>query len=110
MTTDEDKRKYRRIPTELVARFRKNASAKAVTTNVSFGGVFIETDLTFARGDVVAFDIFSEGKARISVVGVVRWLQEEPQGIGVELRDITAADREQWTEYVQNRAKRKSKR
>jgi len=105
---DDDRREYRRIPARLIAHFRKGADAVGVTSNVSLGGVFIETHMTFAVGEPVSFDLHlvSEKKSattKVAINGVVRWLGKAPNGVGVEIVRMEVNDRTRMNAYIRER-------
>ena len=116
MTTTE-RRKYPRIPMNIVSDLRKAGESEAeagrlreqvlgrpresALRNLSIRGCFIESDLPFQEGDAVAFRLFLPNTAaRMDVIGVVRWTQHDPRGIGVEIVDPTPEDLAHLERYV----------
>ncbi len=104
----DDRREYRRIPARLIAHFRKRAEVVGVTSNVSLGGVFIETHMTFSVGESVSFDLHlvSEKKSattKVAIDGVVRWVGKGPNGIGVEIVRMEVNDRTRMNAYIRER-------
>lgn len=100
--TDDDRRNYKRVPAQLIAHFRKAPEGKDVdakATNVSQGGVFIETRIVLEEGDTVQFDMIipqEKGRVgvRVSIVGEVRWRHvKEPMGVGVRILEMTTKDK-----------------
>ena len=90
MAHQSEKRRYPRFPTELVTDLRPVTEEEAGETlrgaikNLSLAGAFVETDLPIQPGDYVAFKLKLQNRPR-EVMGVVRWVQETPPGIGVQL-------------------------
>lgn len=104
---DEDRRKFRRIPARLIAHFRKGKEVKesGQTKNISLGGVFIETHMTFQIGDAVSFDLRlpvekRDASAKVSIDGVVRWVRKDPGGVGVEIQRMAVSDRRRMNSYI----------
>lgn len=96
MITEEEKRKYRRVPANLIAHFRKIEPEEGTVNDVSMGGMFIQThNMAFEAGQMVQFDVqLPNEKDRLNITGIIRWTQPiEPMGIGVEIRKISATDK-----------------
>jgi len=62
--------------------------------NISLGGVFIATDITFPVGANLTLTIeLDDGLAPICVSGQVRWSRAcPPRGVGVRFRDLAGAE------------------
>ena len=92
MLTGPEKRHYPRIPIDLFADLRAVAvkladqSQPASITDISQGGVFIETEVNFDSGDLIAFEVkLPTDNRKRTVLGLVRWHKTtDPTGIGVE--------------------------
>lgn len=71
------------------------------TTNVSQGGVFIESDLLYDEGEIIWFSFTLPGAMEIRTRGRVVWAKKEvdpddPEdraGMGVEFLDLSEAER-----------------
>ena len=88
-----EKRKYPRVPVELVSVVRKvekqglGTPGESRAKNVSQKGFFIETSEPFEVGNIVAIEMkLPSHMDNAFLVGIVRWLkQDPPAGIGVEI-------------------------
>ena len=71
------------------------------TSNVSQGGVFIESDLLYEEGEIIWFSFTLPGAMEIRTRGRVVWAkkdvnQNDPEdrpGMGVEFLDLSEAER-----------------
>ncbi len=95
-------RKYRRIPAQLISHFRRGTSEEAQTQNISFGGAFIETNMSFSVNQTVDFEIvLPGGEQHVEVEAVVRWVnRDHPKGIGVEFIKVTAPNKIALRRYI----------
>jgi hypothetical protein len=64
---------------------------RALISNMSMRGAFIETLLHFDVGEMVLFDLlFPRMGQAARITGVVRWCSNcEPQGVGVEMLQVS---------------------
>jgi uncharacterized protein (TIGR02266 family) len=91
-----DPRYARRLDVEIVA---DNRTYSATTGNISLGGVFIETDVTFPLQSrlQIRFRIPTQPEP-IEVTGEVRWLEpggpDQAAGVGIRFQGLRA--REVW--------------
>jgi uncharacterized protein (TIGR02266 family) len=89
-------RRDERIALALEVEFR-NAAAflVAYSTNLSKGGMFVETDDPLPVGTEVAMRFAVPGEPAIDVIGVVAWVQawrteQQPRGMGVRFDHLEA--------------------
>jgi uncharacterized protein (TIGR02266 family) len=87
-------RKHERVPARLEVEFR-NASAflVAYSTNLSRGGMFVETDDPLAVGHQLTLRFAVPGLPTIEVTGVIAWVQawgtnEHEKGMGIRFEHI----------------------
>lgn len=98
-----DKRKFRRISTNWIARIRTRAATESTRVrleekikNVSMGGVFIETRMPFPQGSVVEFEFQLPGRKDVYMAeGLVKWSNDgryvgQPLGMGIEFLSISS--------------------
>lgn len=102
--SDESKRQYLRHSLEAkidVIEGSLGVKIRFETSNVSQGGVFIESDLLYDEGEVIWFSFTLPGAMEIRTRGRVVWAKKEvdesdPQdrpGMGVEFLDLSEAER-----------------
>lgn len=107
-----ERRKYARVPVELITRTIKldskqgvlpDPKQKTVTTDLSQSGVFVETSAPFEVGSFVAVELQLPGeKKKISVAGFVRWRRTgSPAGIGVEIVRVKTTGKARLDRYLQ---------
>ena len=96
-----EKRQYPRIPADAVGSLRRasfgggtSVIERTALGDLSEGGAFIRTSLSFEVEDLVEFDLVLPGDDRpVTIVGIVRWLKREaPRGIGVRFHRVQTAD------------------
>lgn len=91
----------------MVSHFRKAPEQQAVTSDLSLGGVFIQTELSFRRDEVVEFDLVPPGGQRLSITGIVRWNKlDQPRGVGIEFIKVTTPDKKKLQAYISSQTKR----
>lgn len=89
-------RQHARVALALEVEFRTaGAFLVAYTTNLSKGGMFVETDDPLAVGTELALRFAVPGQPPIDVVGVVAWVQawktdERPKGMGIRFERLDA--------------------
>jgi hypothetical protein len=83
-----DRRKHPRVPTNLIIKTKVAANI----LDMSREGGFIITEVPFAVGEIIEFDMFLPGsRIPMEAEGIVRWASDrEPHGIGVEFIGIDA--------------------
>ena len=90
-----ERRRQERVPIE---RSFAESDPRTLTpiTNLSRGGVFVETDVLFAVGAkiVLRFVAIPSDPVVFEHTGVVRRLQQEPRGMGVEFDPLPDAERD----------------
>ncbi|MEW5693858.1 MAG: PilZ domain-containing protein [Candidatus Hydrogenedentota bacterium] len=105
-----DQRKFKRIPTHLLANLKKTTTQESQITkeiiikNISAGGVFIETMVPFSVGELVTFDLYLPGdRYKLKIVGVVRWkrIDSLPYGIGVQFVKVATEDKNKITKFIE---------
>ena len=109
MTQAQERRKYRRIPSRLIAHLKKLSNVEFAfprqlrTADLCTGGVFLTMAKPFKPGSVVDFDIkLPPEDLLIPAVGVVRWCRETEgsSGIGVEFSCISLGDLSLLKQYL----------
>ena len=99
MSEQEEKRRYPRIPLELVTDLQSipiqlsKDVLPATIRDISDGGVFIETTRTVAPGRLIMLKLKlpSEDSAR-SIMGLVRWCRAAaPRGLGIQFMTLQPA-------------------
>lgn len=78
---------------------------RTVVSNISRGGVFIETITPFPMGEIIELDFALPGKQPIHAKGVVRWSSgtgEQP-GMGVEFLEVAIEQKTAIEKYVEKR-------
>ncbi len=98
----EEKRKYKRIASDVSVEFSKRAVARetaeyfqGVASDCSFGGMFLATDHLVSKGSVVFLDfqfVDEEGETvMIQAQAIVRWTRRfrKPKGMGLEFFEFT---------------------
>jgi uncharacterized protein (TIGR02266 family) len=109
-----DKRRFKRLSTSLIAKIRQRRAssdtrimaAHSHVTNISIGGVFIETPTPFSKDTIVELDFAIPGYAdRIHATGVVRWSSASGQmkGMGIEFIEVSIAGKEAINGYIATR-------
>lgn len=107
-----EKRRYRRLETNFIAKIRgRKASAatmrqvRTVVSNISRGGVFIETATPFPMGEIIELDFALPGKQPVHAKGVVRWSsrQGDQPGMGVEFIEVAFEEKKAIENYVEKR-------
>lgn len=106
-----ERRRYKRITTNLIARIRQSGRAEESELNtikdVSLGGVFIETLAPFPVGTIIEFDFVIPGLNRmVSARGVVRWSNDGvkanlPRGMGVEFLEVSKTGQDAIETFVE---------
>ena len=99
----EDQRDEPRVPLVLRVRFPDQSRMTEVTENLSRGGIFVQTDRTFAQGQQVGLALSFPGLLDpVEVVGTVAWVRpgspEAPGGVGI--RVIREQDRQRLGELL----------
>lgn len=88
---ERDRRTARRIPTRLKVRLkdvgRPDESIDELISNVSAGGVFIETESPLALGTVLTLDVRVEPETPVRLRAEVVRLEEDPRGMGLRFVD-----------------------
>ena len=86
-----ERRASRRIPTRLKVRLqdvgRPGGSVDELVSNVSAGGVFIESDSILELGAVVMLDVRVEPETPIRLKAEVVRVEESPRGMGLRFVD-----------------------
>ena len=125
MANDENKRRFKRLNTSWIVRLRRGLAGpdtkkllakKGGTTisNISSGGVFIETSLPFELGEVVEFDFALPGKKHtVHARGIVKWsnngrYKNQPLGMGIEFLEVTTEDRTRIEKFIEREGATKS--
>ncbi len=67
-------------------------------TSLSLGGMFLETEVSFAVGDGLRIWLTLPGRVHLLLVGQVRWTTD--RGIGVQHAVLGARDTFELTEYL----------
>lgn len=109
-----DKRRFKRLSTNLIAKIRQRragsdtrvSAAHTHVTNISMGGVFIETPTPFSKDTIVELDFaIPEYADRIHATGVVRWSSASGQmkGMGIEFMEVSIAGKEAINGYIATR-------
>ena len=82
----KERRRYKRFPCDLKIEFvHKEWSHKAVVSNISLSGIFIETEHPFSQGDEIDIALFSQTLEKgCHIPGVV--IRRAGKGIGVALK------------------------
>ena len=101
MTDAHKKRKHERVPIRIEAQMRSAAAdtdgriLEAQISDVSVNGAFIETDVSFKTGKVVAFSLnLPPHDQQRLIFGRVRWRNEgEPRGLGIEFVQTRSLNR-----------------
>lgn len=104
-----ERRRFKRLPTSLIARIQPRRATQAETLqmqvrNVSTGGLFIDTLYPFPVGSLVEIDFNLPGdKGQVHAKCVVRWTQSEGdvRGMGVEFMEVSTASRSVIQGYIQ---------
>ena len=102
MSEGSDKRKFKRISTNMIVRIRTQKPSETTfirldqrVKNASVGGLFIETLQPFLVGSVVEFDFRVPGSPDlVRAKGLVRWSNDGsettmPAGMGVEFLEVS---------------------
>lgn len=113
MSGGADKRKYKRLSTSWIVRIRTRKPSESTRirmderiSNLSLGGVFIETRYPFRMGSLVEFDFNMPGHAHlIHAKGLVKWsndgsLADQPVGMGIEFVEVSSDGREVIDAYI----------
>lgn len=108
-----DKRKFKRLPANLVTCIRmqqvSEQARKAFLTrisDISVGGVFIETHSPFPVGTLVEFDFELPGlNQKVHAQGIVRWscderIQDRQAGMGIEFLKVSVSETQAIHAYV----------
>lgn len=103
----DDRRRFRRVPTDLIAHFRRGGEeSKVMVSNMSLGGIFVETKMLFEDGETVEFDLMLPAEkhgasVKVHVTGAVSWTRKnDPSGIGVEIKCIAVQDKLEFHRYM----------
>jgi uncharacterized protein (TIGR02266 family) len=115
----QEKRRYRRVSTSLVARIRvittgedtkirlRSIQEAAKIRNISLGGIFLETAIPFPVGTYLNIDFAVPGYSEeIRTLGVVRWSNftktpERPLvGMGIEFLEVSTPHRDKINRFV----------
>ena len=102
--SDEAKRQYSRHALDAkidVIEGSLGVKIRFETSNVSQGGVFIESDLLYDEGEIIWFSFTLPGAMEIRTRGRVVWAKknvdaddpEDRPGMGVEFLDLSDAER-----------------
>ena len=102
--SDESKRQYLRHSLDATIDVIEGSLGVKIcfdTTNVSQGGVFIESDLLYEEGEIIWFSFTLPGAMEIRTRGRVVWAKKEVDeddpgdrpGMGVEFLDLSEAER-----------------
>ncbi len=90
MTSEENKRRHERLPSDMEAGLRMGSAQGSVleakVKDISSGGAFIETDNEYQIGQIVSFSVTLPGDEEpLMLFGRVKRVQAEaPVGIGIE--------------------------
>lgn len=109
-----EKRRFIRLDSSLIARIRGRSpnaqdapTQESTITNISMGGVFIETATPFESGTLVELDFSLPRSAeRVHARGVVRWSGRDrngPMGMGIEFLEVTYPARDSLKGYLDRR-------
>ncbi|MFH0911921.1 MAG: PilZ domain-containing protein, partial [Planctomycetota bacterium] len=112
--TEEQKRRYKRFPTDMEVRFRPiridNAQKEKSLNelkNISENGAFVLTDIPAPLDSFIEMDFVLEGSGtQVHVLGVVRWRDETPgnMGMGVQFLEVKAKDRGTINRFLKRRS------
>lgn len=113
MASPAEQRRYKRLDTKWVVRLRLGAAGfdtrrriQEIITDVSLGGVFIDSRIPYETGSIVEFDFTIPGSpAPVHARGVVRWsndgrLAGRARGMGIEFLELSSDGRESLSKYV----------
>lgn len=111
-----DKRRFTRLNSNLIVRIRGRRPTSTETlaldsriTNISKGGVFIETPTPFEQGSLVEIDFTIPHCAdSVHARGVVRWAGRAAggaMGMGIEFVEVTISSREALRGYIRDRVR-----
>jgi uncharacterized protein (TIGR02266 family) len=86
----DDQRRHARLPLVLRVEYPDHARLRDVTENLSRGGLFVQTERAFEKGQEVAVALSFPGLLNpVEVLGVVAWVRpgstEQPGGIGIRV-------------------------
>lgn len=114
MTNPADNRKYRRLSTNWIGKIRQRMTPEAIAeasetriSNISLGGVFIDTSVPFPIGTYIELDFTIPGKpGTIHAEGIVKWSNGEhnanlPVGMGIEFLRVSTPSRSAIVNYVE---------
>ncbi|MCX7934633.1 MAG: PilZ domain-containing protein, partial [Planctomycetota bacterium] len=108
-----ERRRYRRLPAEMVVKVSERATAKdsaillfSRAANIGENGIFVKCASPLAVGTFVDIELALEGqKSIVKAVGVVRWMRAsgaEP-GMGIQFLQVATADRQQLRDFLEER-------
>ncbi|MDC0708225.1 TIGR02266 family protein [Stigmatella sp. ncwal1] len=105
---DDDFRNRRaeeRIPARFEVRFAQTKDAakalRAYSLNISAGGLCLRTQKAYDVGSPVSVEMLIDGEA-FQLQGVVAWVRDEEEAIGVRFTDVSEGDRLRLQRVVQN--------
>lgn len=101
-----EKRAFKRIPTHLLAGFRKSGSHEpfdaATATNISAGGVCLVSQVAVALNEELDLEIQLEEESRVSLRVISIWTNQFAEGqhqIGVKIVDASREDEERFVSF-----------
>lgn len=107
-----EKRKYRRLETNLLVRIRhvpvdKKTEAEAISkiTNLSLGGVFIATPTPLTKNRIVELEFEVPGYSdTVRAKGIVRWsaASGDKQGMGIEFLEVSVPSESALANYIKS--------
>ncbi|KFE58892.1 TIGR02266 family protein [Hyalangium minutum] len=91
-----NRRTEERVPARFEVHFNDTQEAakalRAYSLNVSAGGLCLRTRRAYDVGSPVRMDMVVEGQA-FQLQGVIAWVRDESEAIGVRFTDISEKDR-----------------
>ncbi|MEN8188424.1 MAG: PilZ domain-containing protein [Thermodesulfobacteriota bacterium] len=110
----EDKRKFKRVATNVLVRFNEQKVEdketrqylQGVADNCSLGGMFLSTDCLMPKGTVLnlSFMCIDDGnEVHIEAKAIVRWVQRirKPKGLGLEFFEFSGLGERDFSECLE---------
>jgi uncharacterized protein (TIGR02266 family) len=100
-----NRRSEERIPAKFEVRFAHKQDAaralRAFSLNISAGGLCLRTQRAHDVGSPVSLEMTIDGEAFV-LQGVIAWVRDESEAIGVRFTDVSEGDRLRLQRVVQN--------